>query len=942
MTAPITNFTPLIDRHCRAARRALADGLAALAPQLTAAEAALIATHAAAALGHTARMKLNRVLLLELHAAKRAGELGAAGEAERYGQFVAAADSEAFDAHLDRRYPPLRPRLQQALDQQQRAIVTLAARLAADRDALSALLGRPAGALVDISVGMGDLHAGGQSVAKLEFEGGQVLYKPRALRIDRQFDALLSQLFGDNPQRIRVPGVIDRGNYGWAEFIPHRYCSDETELRRFYRGLGEWLGVLRLVGGVDIHRENLIACGPVPIVIDVESLFALQPVEQVSGNGQAYDLAARLVFTSVLRTGIVPYRDSSVGFDGVDVSAAGALPGQQPKAHVPVIANDGTTDARLQMIDMERDAAQNHPSEQPDVSRYWDHLSEGFLAVSEQLRALDARGELEPLLYAFDGTLVRDIRRATQVYVEIARMLWHPASLHDQAAAVARARDLLLRHAASTRQAPSGEDEIRAEIAAMLTGDVPIFVARLDHGRIAPSLADWRAMRIDLEELTIRCALVATSLNRGSGENERDGRHYFARQPHADKLEVRRRKLATVAVQRLLGLAVRGDDGTVTWVTPETIGGNWLVQPVQNDTYFGLGGVLVALAGYRAEVHAGRADPVDGLDASLRGAIAVLRALDTNQPSPRAGGYNGLGASIWTWLTLHDLLGEPELLQLAIGAAAALERLDIRTDKALDLIDGCSGAIVPLLHLHAATADRRWLDLAAAAGRHLQAHALCDEHGACWRTPAFEEPVGGFAHGAAGIAWALERLALSEAGDAAERARWLDLAQQGFAFQDSLYDASRNNWVDRRQLDANTTFHTWCNGSVGIGFAAADLYQRTGSPDHRQRLRRAVQASRGFWGISHTLCHGDLSLADLMIRASQLDPQVCANDSLETVAEVVSSIEEHRGFVGSLTRAAFTPGLMTGLSGAVHGLNRLHPESRLPSPLLQERMVLTG
>jgi hypothetical protein len=40
-----------------------------------------------------------------------------------------------------------------------------------------------------------------------------------------------------------------------------------------------------------------------------------------------------------------------------------------------------------------------------------------------------------------------------------------------------------------------------------------------------------------------------------------------------------------------------------------------------------------------------------------------------------------------------------------------------------------------------------------------------------------------------------------------------------------------------------------------------------------------------------------------------------------------------------MTRAAFTPGLMTGLSGAIHGLNRLHADCAVPSPLLFERRV---
>lgn len=938
MTEPTraANFSSLVDRHSRHVRSAFAEDITALAPALDPAEIALIVAAGDAALVESTRLKLNRVLLLELHAAKRTDSLHGDDDAARFDAFVQLADRDAFDTHLDRRYPPFRQRLQQTQQQLRGAIATLASRLCADRALLTPLLGQPAGRLCEISVGMGDVHAGGHSVAQLQFEGGRLLYKPRSLRIDVALDGLLQQLFGDDPERIRVPPVLDCGDYGWAAFVTHRYCSDDAEQRRFYFGLGQWLAVLRLLGGVDIHQENLIACGPVPVIIDAESLFAANLQSKPSGNGQAHDLATDIIFTSVQRTGIVPWREATVGFQGVDLSAAGGLPGQQPKISAPVIADEGTTEARLKMVDVDMSTSNNHPSPNPDVSRFWDQLSDGFLAVSSQLRELDARGALEALLQPFLGCTARAIRRSTQTYVEMMRMLWHPASLHDEAAAIERARNLLQRNALE-QDSPSLAADISMEIDAMRVGDVPIFVFELDRTRIDAALADWRRMRIDLEELTIRCALVATNLNRGAGENDPGVRKFFARQPHAAQIDERRRRLAREAVQRLLRLAVRGGDGSVTWITPETSTGGWLVQPLACDLYFGLGGVLVALAGYQLEARRGHADAIDGLEQTIDGALRVLAALDAGETSTLTGGYHGFGARIWIWLTLADLLERPSLREHAANAAAALERAGFAGDDYLDIIDGSSGVIVPLLQLAQASGEQRWLDLAAAAGRHLEATAIYSEAGASWQTRVFVEPTGGFAHGAAGVAWALMRLALSPAGNDEDRARWRALAEAGFAFQNSLYCEQRENWLDRRQLDEQTTFHTWCNGSVGIGLAAADLYERTGDAKWLVDLRRAVRASRGQWGISHTLCHGDLSLSDLLLRAARLDPEHCGLEGDDPVAQVVSAIEEHRGYVGSLTRAAFTPGLMTGLAGAVHGLNRLHADCAIPSPLLFEQ-----
>ena len=890
------------------------------------------------ALNLSASLKLNRVLLLELHAAQRAGELTAADDAGRFAQFVEHSLRPQFIEHLNRRYPPLLERLSRSLEAQRGAMEALVARFIADRAELAGLLGRPAGRLTALSLGQGDLHAGGQSVARLSLEGGEVIYKPRSLRIDRVLETFLARILDDAAERIRVPEVIDRGDYGWARFIVHRYCDGEEELRTFYRGLGHWLAVLRLLGGTDIHQENLIAAGPVPVVIDVESLFSIMPKGDPSRCGQAYDIALDLIRTSVLRTGIVPYRAPALGFFGVDLSAAGGLPGQQPQVHMPVIVDAGTTRARQQVINIDINPAQNHPNRNPDVSLYWDRISEGFLDLTARLQGLDARGELAPLLSEFEDCQARDIRRATQAYVEIGRMLWHPASLHDEAKAVERARDLLARNAAVMPIAPSAPREIAAEIDDLRYGDVPVFVEPLTSARIAAVLADWRAMRLEVEELTIRSALVATNLNlRADDREERNACRYFARHPHRERLDQRRRKLAADAVGRLLRHAVRGEDGSVTWITPEINRSGWQVQPLPTDLYFGLGGIAITLAGYGHEVACGRADAVAGVEETLQGALRVLRAMEAAEKQDLVGGFTGYGAQIWTWLTLHDLLRRPEPLARAIHFAERLEGEGFDGDQAFDLLGGAGGAIVPILGLAQATGSARWLALAARAARHLERTAITGSDGSYWPTMRSEVPIAGFAHGSTGVAWSLARLVLAGAGDEADRARWSAVADGGFRYQAAQYDETVGNWFIADPQERRESFHNWCYGSVGIGLAAADLYARGGDPRHLLTLRRAVAAARGKWGSSHTLCHGDLSLWELLVRAAAADPEGCAIERDEAIAQVVSGIEEHRGVVGGMARDAFTPGLMTGLAGAIHSLNRMHPDCTLASPLLLER-----
>ncbi len=928
-------FAVIIDTLTADARRAVTEKIAAQ-PGLTKDERDALAREAGRALHDSAERKLNRVLLLELHAAKLSGQLTAADEQGKFRQFLELATAASFKDALRRRYPVLEERLGRTLAQQGEAVVRLAQRVADDRDRLSALLGRPAGALRAARLGEGDVHDGGQTVAQLDFDGGKVMYKPRSLRVDAALEGFLERILAGREQRIRVPAVLDRGDYGWTAFAEHRYCADDAELTAFYRNIGHWLAVMRLLGVTDIHYENLIACGPVPCVVDVESLFVPDPAVKPSGLGQAVDLAKAIIRSSVLRTGLVPFRAPVLGLDGVDISAIGALPGEQPKIRIPEIVKHGTTEAHVGLVSVDLGSARNHPCENPDISKFWGEIVTGFQELTRHFAELHRAGALVPALATVLGCRIRRIRRPTQVYVEILRMLWHPASLHDEPAAIERARDLLTKNAEVSFIAPSAPDEIAAEIDDMRRGDIPVFANALDQAQLDEVFQGWLTMRLDLEELTIRGALVTAHLNTRLNDDKRVPYDLSPKHPSASDLDRRRRAMAALTLKELLQLSVRGSDGTITWISPILGRGGWSMRSLQPNLYVGLSGIAIALAGYQQEMRQGRVDDVPGVAEALGGALKVLRESEAAEPPEAVGGFIGAGSQVLAWLTLHHFQPQSDFLAMAERQGHAIAKWDLEGERVFDILEGIAGTIVPLLHLAEATGDARWLDVAVRAARCLEHAAVVDDRGARWQASVFNEPLGGFAHGATGIGWALTRLALSEAGSAQERRRWQALADRAFDFEDSLFDRAAGNWIDVRKPESRDFPNTWCHGSVGIGLAACDLYARTGAERHLEVLRRAVRAAhRGGWGYSHTLCHGDLSMWELLMRASKLAPDLLPPEAMPGSAVILSSIEEH-GIVGGLARDAFTPGLMSGISGSIHQLVRMHPECAIPSPLLME------
>jgi lantibiotic modifying enzyme len=382
---------------------------------------------------------------------------------------------------------------------------------------------------------------------------------------------------------------------------------------------------MRLIGGSDLHQENLIAAGPVPVVVDCETLFTPHQDKPLSGYGAAMDQALELISGSVLGTGLLPGRGVALGWRGVDASAIGSLPGQQPVPDVPAIVAAGTDLARVGLVKRQQPVATNHPSPDPVLGRYWDLVTTAFTDLTERLRRFDRDGLLAGWLAEFADRPIRAVLRGTESYAELGRMLWHPASLHDEAAAVTRAGDLLARHARNAPDAPSDPAVITAEVAELLDGDIPMFTTTpavgtlrgprgTSWGRradlVAEALDRWRITDADLDRQAIQAALVSAYLNEGWLPEQ------FRRIPSTvdgSGLDRRRRTLVAGIVRTMISTAIEGGDGTVTWVAPVLNPTGWSVQALSADLYSGICGVAVLLAGYLSEVAAGRADEVPGV-----------------------------------------------------------------------------------------------------------------------------------------------------------------------------------------------------------------------------------------------------------------------------------------------------------------------------------------
>src|SRR6202521_4147686 len=896
--------------------------------------------------------KLARLLVLELNAARVTGRLTGDDPKKRWEQFLELSSEQAFWDALAIHYPSLLPRVGAIVRHRCAASLRFAQRWSLDRPRLSGLCGGDPGELLELKFGAGDIHRTGQTVAILRSEAGPIVYKPRSLAIDIALRSFIAELAEDHRGRlvIRVPEALGFEEHGWGEFIEHRYASGTEELRDFYRGIGHWLALMRLLGGRDLHAENLIAHGGSPVVVDCETLFTPKIPPSPSDYGEAADRAAELVSGTVLNVGLLPSRGVALGWRGVDNSAVGMLPGEQPMMRQPGIIDAGSDEARIGDTLVETDVSQNHPSLQPALAQYWPDVLEGFDGMTDALRRLDAAGVLRTRLEAFASCRIRVVPRATEVYAEIGRMLWHPVSLHQQEPARQRGFDLLQKMVKNVSLAPGDPAVIHAEIEDLMHGDIPVFSTIVKDGRlegpgsthwlpqcnlIDSALQDWRAADFELERNVIRASLVSAYINDGWSPDLSS--MLPARRREGD-LDVRRRRQAAKIVRGLVANAILGNDGSVEWIAPVLNQTGWSVQILQQDVYNGLSGIALLTGAYLRETRAGRADPIEELEDLFGRTLRTLHLSAAKEKKlrqgglkirpPPPGGYLGLASQIWTYLVLAQWgLDGGDGLELACALAEGIPEA-VALDDACDLFMGTAGAIVPLLAVARRTGEDRYLRMASQLGDRLCERAQRKGDGAFWVHPKWPEGMGGFAHGVSGMGWALAKLA-SETG--AEQHR--QTARAAFAFEDALYDEEEQNWRDLRLLEGLKTASAWCHGSVGIGLARLDLDRRLANPSTRQVLHRTAAATwRLGLGWNHCACHGDFGAWELLERAIALGEGPNDLTRVHLGELLLTSLEDHGPSCG-MTRDTFTPGLMPGLGGIAYQLLRMHPDNELPSIL---------
>jgi type 2 lantibiotic biosynthesis protein LanM len=795
-------------------------------------------------------------------------------------------------------------------------------RLARDADEIGReLMGEPIVAFTSADLGRSDFHAGGRSVAMIgvELASGPagLVYKPRCVRSGVALRDLLRRLREDGVLGMTQPRVLAKDGYGYEQLIPseRNHVGSREQASRIYEELGGLLAIFYVLGGSDLHYENVIVADDHVHVCDCETVLGVAVPGQEPATGTVLDSVYR---TGLLEWPLPPTADVVLRLSACAGGEAYAMPFPLPKLQegpAPAVRyEDG--------VHVDESAANRVHLDGAllDARDFQPAIARGFCAVHDWFRRTPSCSELVASL--FGQTEVRFVARNTQTYAQLSIVARHPRCLMDPLEV-----DAVLRRLA---EQPLRWDEdgqaAASEMRSLWQLDIPRFAAPADGTQLAH---DDDVLDIGLGRTPLR--LAAERIATLSDDDRQRQLGYIA--ASLAGAEIRSETFVATALDyaRLVGadLCELFEDPARPphW---SNMADDAEPDHIKGSLYYGSAGVALFLA------------YLDAIDPHQRWRSAARRALaDALSHVPAGiGAFEGLSGQIYVLTHLSQLWDEPALLARAVDACRRVDAM-IGDDVDLDVLNGSAGVIAVMLGL--ADACGEGMPTAHRCARHLLARAVAAQRGISWpfATPGHAiAHLTGFAHGAGGIGWALIALG-ARSGDR----EYVDAGRAAFAYESLHFDEDRRDWYDLRTSILEMTngkrhfASAWCNGAAGIGLSRIASWEALGKADDAllEEAYTALAATMRSFAIvgNDTLCHGRSGNAELLLRVAT------ARDEPAFQLEANSHAQAHwRRLAGSpdWPRADEgrepASGLMVGIAGiGMHFLRLAHPE-RVPSPLL--------
>lgn len=786
-----------------------------------------------------------------------------------------------------------------------------------------------------LKLGQSDYHAKGCSVVMVELEllnfdeikqTETIVYKPRCLKTEAALQNLLKTLNQAEIAHFADYKVLCKTGYGYVEFIRagKNNAQNEKDIERFYNQLGGYLAIFHILGGSDMHYENIIAANCNAFICDCETILEVVPC----GMEQAHNT----VFDSIFKTGMLEWPRSNA-FNNKQVNVTGFSGGESYE--VPFAIPQITQRMSLALavenkvgitVEVESKNRIFYKGELVRPQDYQQHIVNGFSQVYSWVQHNKTQ-TIKLIEELFASSSIRFVNRATQIYAHLINAAQHAKSLAE-ALEVDLAFYSLVEH-------PRLWDEMgqlaEQEIVALWQLDIPVFTAIANSRDLVCNQKQLLSATLAISPLEN----VVRRIQQLSQENQIRQTQYIYSSLCAGEINNEYFISSSVNYAYQIGMELysllQEPSSSAPWKTCEYTLTGKKITDVSSCLYSGSAGICLFLA-YLDAIHP---------QAEIRS--SAQRALDhaIGQRNPTTiGAYLGTAGLIYLLTHLAQLWNKPEMLLQASELCDELTQ-HIEQDDYYDIMHGVAGIIPVMLGLAQFTSGKG-IAQAQQCAEHLLASAVYQDDTISWpfNPELAQASLTGFSHGASGIGWALINL-----GCHTNQPKYIAAGRQAFAYEATKFDAVARNWFDLRtsmmtkQTKAPKFTYFWCNGSTGIGLSRISSWAALGKTDD-DMLQEAYVALdttiRSFNKLDNdALCHGKAGNAELLLRFSQLaeQPYLQMEANIQATAQW-RRYEKARHWTCSASGNDVFPGLMTGLAGiGMHFLRLAYPD-KIPSPLL--------
>jgi type 2 lantibiotic biosynthesis protein LanM len=744
------------------------------------------------------------------------------------------------------------------------------------------------GRVSDLTLGLSDLHNGNRLVYKMEFEDGtSLVYKPKPLGLDKAYNELLEQLneLGLNPP-LKTHQILNKGDYGWAEFIPTFECKNKGEVERYFERFGMLIALMYLMEGTDWHYENMIASGENPVLIDLESLFHPVPKNMEMNPSPLRD--------SVFRTAFLPSGEMG-GQNRIDISPLSAQEEQEMLRAVAVWDKVNTDEMQFVFEKKKIKLTIPRPRFEQKLTSSKDYIEDLLRGFKKMYQLFSLHKEkilisLNPL-FCYP---VRCIYRGTQYYSFFLHRLAVP-ELMSSVEKTEETFNILLRFS-QMRGYEGLPSIVEQEKIALHHLDIPFFMsspsdchiylgdsvlAKECFERPAKEKVIERINTLNEEDLARQLFYIEHSLDFLKSKEPPALTPYSSRMKPLKNI----RKIAEEIGSKIL------DSGGSSWINLEYEPklDKHLFKTLSPNLYSGEAGVALFLIALGKAKFVKRGEEIlERLKAPFyKDAEVAIHSLDLL-------GMNGLGGFIYAFVFAGKI-------SEALHISSLITKDLIYKESHLNLMMGVAGLILPLLSLYEKCEEPFLLNLAEIAGTHLD-----DE----WKNQK-----AGLFTGNAGVAYSLFKLsALTKSADLKR------------TFQNKALEAVH---FERSQIDQ------WGRQAAGIGLArllGSKYYTDANiEKDIEWAAQKTVQSFVGPQDALHLGNFGRIAF----LRA--LDPKSALAASF--TAELLEQFKQSGAFnlFPNMGANLQTPSLLHGLAGIGYSLLKMTKKGRsLPEILLAQ------